>query len=490
MLPPPSTLLAVVPRLEAQPVANLLERLVDPLAQARASQTWPPTQELDKWWNKVENFRSRYENDRDKLLADAPFFSATTYGQRIFTTLGVAREVCNLSAEMLFSAPPQITFEDNEELLEKILDANGLNARLVAMAGAIAAEGRGGLRIIDDPQVADAKLITHVHEDQLIWDERHGAFVVGGVVIIDVTPPAPWTGARTTVYRLLEEHTTGMVRRKLYRGNSTQLGQSVALNTLAAFQTLPEEESTGLDVPTLIRWDNVPGGYSDLAGAESMLDRINTEVSLGSEKSEKSRPVSFADSRLFDEAGNVDTSGVVPIRQGKLQQLEQDMSRLYGTIQPESLAPETIAWIDFLIDATLLSMAYSKASYGRDQGGSADSGKALRLRQARTLLRKAGKDLLAVEAITNALAVAMAWQDGKGAPREVANYRADIKLGDGLPRDPLEDAQEAQIWGDAISLEEKIRIRRPEWSDEQVEEEIARIQEQSPAPAPSVPNIP
>jgi len=84
----------------------------------------------------------------------------------------------------------------------------------------------------------------------------------------------------------------------------------------------------------------------------------------------------------------------------------------------------------------------------------------------------------------------MAWQDGKGAPREVANYRADIKLGDGMPRDPLEDAQEAQIWGDAISLEEKVRIRRPEWSDKQVDEEIARIKAQQAARAPSVPNIP
>src|SRR5215211_7823725 len=121
-------------------MASLLHRLVDPLSRATATQTWPPSDEVGRRWTRIEDYRRRYDNDRDKLLQFAPEFSATTYGQSIFTALGVAREVCNLSAEMLFSAPPQITFEDNEELLEKILDANGLNARLVAMAGAIAAE--------------------------------------------------------------------------------------------------------------------------------------------------------------------------------------------------------------------------------------------------------------------------------------------------------------------------------------------------------------
>ena len=71
-------------------------------------------------------------------------------------------------------------------------------------------------------------------------------------------------------------------------------------------------------------------------------------------------------------------------------------------------------------------MGYSKASYGRDEGGSADSGKALRLRQARTLLKKAGKDRMASEAIRNALAVALAWEDGGST---VADYRPEVQVG-------------------------------------------------------------
>jgi Phage portal protein, SPP1 Gp6-like len=467
--------------------ATLLERLLSPLARAEAVRTWPPAV-VDEHWQKVEDYRRRYENDRGARLSYATEFSRTAYGRRIYTPVGLAREVCNFSAEMLFSAPPTITFEDDEDLLEGILDANGLDARLTAIAAMIATEGRGGLRIINDENVADVPLITHVHEDEIIWDERHGSFIVGGAVIIERQPKMQ-SGITNDVYRLVEEHTKGAVSRQLYRGTGSMLGSPVDMGTLDEFAGLPEEEKTGLDVPTLIRWDNVSGGYSDLAGAEAILDRIDAEVSYGAEKSEKSRPVSYADASLFDANGRVDLSGIIPLRRGRMRELEDDPTKnLAGTIQPEFQAGETIAWIDFLTDAALMFMGYSKASYGRDEGGSADSGKALRLRQARTLLKKAGKDRMAVEAITNALAVAMAWHDSGS---KVADYRTEITLGDGLPRDSMEDAQEAVTWdgAGAISLEEKIRTRRPEWDEDAIDEEVERIRAEAPAPAPAVPQL-
>jgi len=264
------------------------------------------------------------------------------------------------------------------------------------------------------------------------------------------------------------------------------------MDTVPEFAGLPEEEDTGLDAPTLIRWDNVSGGYSDMAGATAVLDRIDAEVSYGAEKSEKSRPVSMAPAELFDASGRVDLSGIIPVRQGRLQELGQDdMSKRFGTIQPDFLADETIAWMNFLIDTgVFLSMGYSLASFGRDQGGSADSGKALKLRQSRTLLKKAGKDRQATETFKNGLAVALALEDGGS---KVADYRVEFKLGDGLPRDTLEEAQEAGMWDTtgAISLEEKIRMRRPDWDEEMVDKEVERIREgrEPGAPGTSVDRV-
>jgi hypothetical protein len=468
-------------------VAGLLERLFSPLARAHASQTWPLLS-VEEHWTRVEGYRRRVTNDAAEMLMHAPAFNATEYGAEIFTPVGVAQEVCNFSAEMLFSAEPSVTFEQDEDLLREVWEANGLAARLVAIAASVAAEGRGALRVIWDEEIADVPLITHVHEDRVIWDERHGAFVRGGIVVIERRPDENiYRGGNDLVYRLLEEHGRGYVSRRLYKGRAGMLGSQVPLSDLDEFAEFPEEEDTGLDVPTLVRWDNVSGGKSDIAGQEALLDRINTEYSHGAEKSEKSRPVSFADSTLFDDAGIARLSGIIPARRGALQSLDDDPSRMYGTIQPAFQSAETIAWIDYLVDSALMFMGYSKASYGRDQGGSADSGKALRLRQARTLLKKAGKDRMAKEALINALAISMAMADNAS---KVADYRPEIELGDGLPRDTVEDAQEANLWqsAEAISLEEKIRLRRPDWDNEAVDEEAERIRGEKPQS--TVPQLP
>jgi len=239
-------------------VANLLERLLSPLARAESMRTWPPAV-VREHWEESQDYLRRYTNDREARLAYAAEFSRTAYGRRIYTPLAIAREICNFSAEMLFSAEPEITFEDDEDLLERVLDANGLAARLVAMASVVAAQGRGGLRIITDTEVSeDSPLITYVHEHEVIWDERHGSFVVGGAVIIERQYTTA-SGPSADVYRLVEEHVRGGVARKLYRGTTAQLGSPIKMDTVPEFAGLPEEEDTGLDAPTLIRWDNVAG---------------------------------------------------------------------------------------------------------------------------------------------------------------------------------------------------------------------------------------
>ncbi len=446
--------------------------------------TWPPHAVKERW-RKVEDYRRYFDNDYAVMLQHAPEFNQSPESERDFTPVAVAREVCRFSADLMFAEEPSVTFDANEALLEEIQEANGLYARLIAMAEAVAVEGRGGLRVIRDDEVSPVPLITHVHEDQIIWDERHGAFVVGGAVVVTRVKDA----AGTEVYRLVEEHVKGGVTRKLYRGKAHLLGREIDLREVEEFEDVEPETETGLDVPTLIRWDNVSGGRSDIEGQLPILDRINEEYSRGVEKSRKSRPVSFADASLFDDAGRVDLSGIVPIRGGNLARLMGDEpTRMVETVQPDFKSDEVIAWVDFLVDSALLFMGYSKASYGRDHGGSADSGKALRLRQARTLLKKAGKDRMAKEALKNAYAVALAWEAGAGAVRD---FRPEIKLGDGLPRDPIEEAQEAVLWesAEAISLEERVRMRRPDWDEEMVAAEVARIEGARAAAAPRLPNI-
>lgn len=462
-------------------ILEKLARLMEVFQQAaHGAPTWPPASVKSRW-DKIETYRRYYNNDLGEMLQNAPLFNRSEESKSIFTPVAVTREVCQYSADLLFSAEPTVTFDDDTELLTQVQEANGLASRLVDIAAHIAVEGRGGLRIIRDSEIEDGTpLITHIHENQIIWDERHGGFVLGGAVVMTRVADA----AQQEVYRLIEEHKAGVIERKLYRGKSFLLGQEVALNTLKEFAQLQNEQQTGMDKPTLVRWDNVSGGRSDIAGQEVILDRINEEFSRGTQKSRRSKPVTFAARELANQAGEVDLDGIILTGAGNMaRDLGEDPAKTVETVQPDFKSAEVIAWLNFLIDSALLLMGYSKASYGRDEGGSADSGKALKLRQNRTLLKKAGKDRMASEALRMAYALALCWL-ARG--EKVNDHRPEVLLGDGMPRDELEDAQTAQTWNTAgaISLEETIRMRRPDWDDDAVEEEAQRIRDSSAGSAP------
>lgn len=443
-------------------------------------QDWPPPQVKERWL-KIEHYRRRFENDALELFRHNPELNGSSDTARIYTPVPLAREIARLSSALLFSEAPTITHDSLESSLEEVLEANGLNPFLQASGESVAIEGRGALRIIRDETVSDQPLITYIHEDQVLWTEKHGRFVQGGTVVIERDL------GQGQVYRLLEEHEVGEVTRRLYRGESYRLGTEVPLDSEEAKKKVPEfsdlepEEDTGLDVPTLIRWDNVPGGHSDIAGVETLLDRLDEAESLLLDKARKSVPVVFADEALVEQDKRLTIPGVVFLKGSDILQ-EGGMGNAVETVQPGFETAPHMEWIGHLIETALMHSGYSLASYGLDQGGSADSGKALKLRQSRTLLTKAGKDRMAKEAIVNALAVALAWKEGAS---EVKDYRPDVELGDGLPEDPVEDSTVIVALDSAfaISQEEKVRRANPTWHQERIDKEVAAIESAKQAEA-------
>lgn len=452
---------------------TLLERLQ---ARIHGSPTWPPA-EIAEHWERIKGYRRRFDSRREDLIAYAVDLNRTANGRSIFTPVPLAREIGSFSAAMLYSSPPEITYEADQDLADEIRQGNALEARLHSAAARIALEGRGALRVHKDESVSDVVQIHYVPEDMVLWEERHGDIVIGGGVVMERRPFA----ARDVVYRLLEEHEVGRITRTLYLGAETRLGSEVSLDKLPEFADLDDVLDTGMDAPTLYRWNNKPGGESDLAGLETLLDRYDEGWSLLVDKMRKSVPVSFAPASLFDEKGQVDLGGVIPLRQGRMRDLEgDDPSKQFGTVQPDLQADEHLAILDKMRETILQYAGYSLSSYGLEVSGTADSGTALTLKQARTIQTKNAKEWEAREAAANALAAAMCWQDNG---RDVSKYRPEIKLADAMPRDEAEIAKTAALWktNGAISLEEMVRIRRPDWDEDAVQEELGRIRSEAPA---------
>jgi hypothetical protein len=434
---------------------------------------WPP-KGIKEHWDTIEDYRRRLENDWGEMLRYTPYFSSSHERSKVFTPVPIVRELAAFSADLMFSEPAKITFEEEtlQEALDLLRETNGFDPFLQDVAYAIAVEGRGALRVQWDdslPLSAPAPIVDYVPEDQVIWEMKYRRFVVSGTVVVTRAP-----SNKRAVYRLLEKHERGKVTRTLYRGASAMLGREVPLNSLDEFAELEPEFETGVDALTLIRWDNVPGGRSDIVGMDTLFDRVNEEFSRGTLKSRRSNPITFADRALADEHGRINLDGIQLTGGSSL--LNPEGKPLIETIQPDPRAEAQIAWIDYLIDSSLLFMGYSKASYGRDEGGSADSGKALKLRQARTLLKRAGKERMAREAIQTACAVAVAMLVRSPS---IIDLKPKVEFGLGLPIDELEVAQEVAtaMGAGAMSTKTAVRTLHPDWSEEEIDDEVALIEE-------------
>lgn len=433
-----------------------------------------PPAHLKSEWARIEGYVVRYENDRAELLErDAEFKNGDDEKKSLFTPVPLAAEMARLSSQLLFSAEPKFVNEAQEKVTERVVEANDPGEFFLDSGEHVAVQGYGGLRVIRDEQVADVPLVTHVAANRCVFRLRHGRFVTGGYVVVERRPD-PF---RDEVWRLVEDHGPGKIERALYKGNKTSLGSTVPhARWPEEFSGLPERTDTRMDAPTLYRWNNVPGGWSDLARLDSLFDRLNEAESIGVDKLRKSTPVVVVDRKLSDKQGRVKLHGVI-FTGGSSSVAGEGVAKTVETIMREMDAEAHKLYVAHLRDSILMYGGYSLASWGLDNGGSADSGKALRLRQQRTLLTKAGKERSARAAITAAFAAACCWSENARDPKP---YLPDLQFGDGLPRDPVEDAQviATKKGAEIVSDEQGLRELHPEWTQKQIDEELERLEEE------------
>jgi hypothetical protein len=443
---------------------------------------WPPKSEA-ALWDIVGTRRRRYTNDAADLfsyrvdLHVAGDAAATASRQKDYTPVPLSRDIARFSSQLLFSDPPKLTLDGDVET--QALDAwsqfNRLPEFLADAGDAIAAEGSGALRIIRDDHVSGRfPLIVFEPADRVIWATAHGRYTTGGVVVVE--RDGEESGVR---WRMLEYHGVGVVKRALFKGGLTRLGTRVELGAgPVEFRELKDQVDTGVDKPTLIPWLNVPGGHSDISGLDGILDAINDAQTVGRKKLKASKPLAFVHRKLADSAGNADLDGVIWTGADILSPVEES-KELATVVQGRMEAEDFRTYADHLRELAVSMAGYSLASWGFGDGGRADSGRALKLRQVRTLLTKSGKVRMAREAISEAVGVALALTLGRG---EVEPLKPEIQFGDGFPVDKVELAQELSTLRDAglVSTRQALRELRPEWDEDRVETEVAEISSDGP----------
>jgi len=294
-------------------------------------------------------------------------------------------------------------------------------------------------------------------------------------------------------YLRAEVHEPGIIRHQLYdlgtvstlssagsQNAAISIGgkalQQVSLNTLEAYQDLPEEEQTGIDhIPVFhvpnFRYGSRFWGISDYEGLESLFESLNNRVSQIDEVLDKHvAPKIVVPPGFVDEDGKIHFDRMETIELGP-----GDQPPSYITWD----AHLTAAFTQFekLLDLLFMLSETAPSAFGLDKFGVAESGRALRLRLLRTLAKINRKRLYYDTALKAALLTAQILDVTHGS----GNYEPaepTIQWADGLPEDMVEmvEIESQRLAAGNTSVESS--VRRLDGPDA-VEAEMTRITEEA-----------
>lgn len=438
-----------------------------------------PIPEQEAVWSEVEFFRALRESDGVRLRQEASIPWNYPY---VITP--VPRMLSRASAGMLFGEPPTITFENDADTQRAnfIVDENDLPAEF--HRGAVMASSEGDVfgRVVVRPDVLDAPIIEYVSRERVI-PRFSGRFLTAATFI------TTWQEGTSEFVRLFEHYEPGAVRSELYRGTSRALGIKINLDSYSRTKGTRDVVLTGIQHPLAVFVPNSidadpTRGFSDYRGLEARFAALNETATIGQANMRLAGKKRALIDGNYMKSGTAEAVGDDVWIRRDANGTMGDPSKPLQMLEYSFEASSTVAWIDHLLDSTLLLAGFAPESVGRNVNGGAISGTALRLRMTHTLIESSGKGRFAVRGarilLRHAAAIdARPTVDG-GFGRKWSSRDPGlptITLADPLPRDDKEAAERLVMLtnANAISTDEKVRAVHPEWDEDKIAEEVEAI---------------
>jgi hypothetical protein len=440
------------------------------------------------------------------------FWSSSTARTQQRTRLHVplAGDIAAASADLLFSEPPRVTADPDgpdgqpvDEAAQARLDLlwqDDTHAVLLEAAEICAAMGGVYLRIVWGPD-RPYPWITAVQPDVAVPEWKWGSLSA-------VTFWRELGRDGRTVWRHLERHEPGWVWHGLYEGTVDELGRPMPLTERPETAPLASDRlvdgqglRTGTDRLTAVYvpntrpnriWRTMPDavhlGRPDIAGCEPLLDALDLTYSS------LVRDIDLGKARLVVPREYMQNLGP---GQGATVDLDQELYEAVNAMAAEGGDKIQIEQVQFAIrvqehqqaiDALkrdiIQSAGYSPGTLGSGaQDGQAVTATEINSRDRKSLITRERKIRYWRSALADLLET---WThvDAAVYGSGIRPQRPQIEWPDAVKIDPLTQAQIIQYLSaaDAISTWEMVRLRNPDWTDEQVEAEVARIRGDRPAP--------
>lgn len=409
-------------------------------------------------------------------------------------------DIATTSADLLFSEPPVFTVPNpgTQARLDELTDAGGVANVLLEAAEVAAALGGVYLRVTWDRELAARPLLTSVHADCAVPEVAFG--MLRAVTFWRELPTDAATGG--TVLRHLERHEPGRILHALYEGSADRLGRRVPLtehpDTAPLADSLgPEGDAieTGLDMLTAAYVPNIrpnrrhrgsPFGRSDFQSAHDLFDALDETWSSWL------RDIRLARARLIVPDGYLRDHGP-----GRGASFDDDREIWQGLNIPPTESGAGITLSQFAIrveehqrtSATITRQAvqlagYSAQSFGIEDDSTRATATEVQDRWRKSLITRDKKSRY-WSPLADMLHVLLLLDRALFTPALVVE-RPHVEFGDAVSEHPQTVAQTLNLLAQAqaASVDTRVRILHPDWTDEGIREEVARIQRETGAAVP------
>lgn len=487
---------------------------------------WPPKQ-FDEVFERIESWDAWYSGDPERLAKvyggqtgagfdtvsrarnRASQFSGGVRGKlarwfwgaptldgepRTKLHIPLASDIASKSSRLLFAEPPQFTVKDTKDTKtqERLDDLLGDTIKAALMEAGEVAAGLGGvyLRVAWDTKIAKKPWLNAVHADAAVPEWRWGKLVA-------CTFWRVLEKDGQKVIRHLERHEPGRILHGLYEGTEDKLGRKAPLNDHPETEALVGSLDDGDAILTLVEgltvgyvpnvkpnrlWRKNPAaselGRADISGTEQVLDALDETWTSWM------RDIRLAKGRVFVAQTYLQNNGP---GQGAYFDADREIfSALNMLPQAGNNAPITISQFAIRVEEhsrsarelkgeILGACGYSLKTFGLT-GDVAVTATEVISGERDSFSTRAHKILYwkpeLASIVATLLEVDAVWFNSGVTPEEPT-----IEWPDGVATDPEAQARTLQLLdaAAAVSTRVKVEMLHPDWTSEQVDEEVDRI---------------
>lgn len=473
------------------------------ITQIKEGMQWPPM-DLERY--KMKEHGTWYSGEAE-LLANFYFdndlqnYMMLNYGTRnnnrfwarqiknnsnFFIHVPVANDIAETSSSFLFGESPIIRFDsdsegmkDNQKDLDDMLTKSGFYSKILEAAEIASAIGGIYMKVAWDSELSEYPIPVVVQCEQAFPTFKFGK-------LVKVTLVYEVYNDGSTVCRLAETIEKGKITNELYKGSADNLGQKVSLSECDETKGLEETVNTA-DVMTCVYIPNLlpnklnrqsPMGRSDYQGQETLMDALDEVFSAWMVDVQIARGKIHVPSGYVKELeGGKEKFNIDTMMYEELDIDPTAMTKPIEATQFEIRAEQFEKTCLNLLDRIITSSGYSPQSFGLNIAGRAESGTALNVRERKSFATTNKKQAYWEDALKLLIASMCTIKNAFLGGTFTCELDVNIAFSDGISNNMSEVSNSVKTLSDAkaISTDTKVRMVHPEWTDEQVEQEVERI---------------